>query len=229
MGDMGKRRPYVVASAAVSVDGYLDDASPRRLLLSNEEDFDRVDGVRASVDAILVGAGTLRADDPRLLVRSETRRRERVEAGLAASPIRVVVTGTGDIDPSARVFTVGGAERIVYTTVAARPALAERLTEAATVVALGESIDLGAVLADLADRGVGRLLVEGGAMIHTRLLAAGLVDELRLAVAPFLIGDPAAPRFLGPAAYPYGPDNPLRLTEVDKIGDVAVLHYLAQR
>lgn len=63
-------RPYVVLSAAVSLDGFLDDASERRLLLSNEEDFDRVDEVRAGVDAILVGAGTIHADDPKLLVRS---------------------------------------------------------------------------------------------------------------------------------------------------------------
>lgn len=75
-------RPYVLLSAAVSLDGCLDDAGPERLFLSNAEDFDRVDAVRASCDAILVGAGTLRADRPRLLVKSAQRRADRVAAGL---------------------------------------------------------------------------------------------------------------------------------------------------
>ncbi|WP_198932387.1 dihydrofolate reductase family protein, partial [Pseudonocardia sp. Ae717_Ps2] len=61
-------RPYVLLSVAMSIDGYIDDASDERLLLSNSADFDRVDEVRAQSDAIMIGAGTLRADNPRLLV-----------------------------------------------------------------------------------------------------------------------------------------------------------------
>ena len=64
---MGER-PYVLLSCGMSIDGYLDNASGKRLLLSNDADFDRVDDVRASCDAILVGAGTVRLDNPRLLV-----------------------------------------------------------------------------------------------------------------------------------------------------------------
>src|SRR5439155_4852341 len=64
-------RPYVVLSCAMSIDGYIDDASPARLHLSNQEDLERVDAERARSDAILVGAGTVRRDDPELLVRSE--------------------------------------------------------------------------------------------------------------------------------------------------------------
>ncbi|WP_203949956.1 dihydrofolate reductase family protein, partial [Planotetraspora thailandica] len=67
---MATTRPYVLLSAAVSVDGYLDDAGPERLLLSSGEDFDRVDAVRADVDAILLGATAVRRDNPRLLVDS---------------------------------------------------------------------------------------------------------------------------------------------------------------
>ncbi|SNQ49790.1 2,5-diamino-6-ribosylamino-4(3H)-pyrimidinone 5'-phosphate reductase (fragment) [Frankia canadensis] len=64
-------RPYVLLSCAMSVDGYIDDATSARLLLSNDEDFDRVDEARASCDALLVGAETIRRDNPRLLVRSQ--------------------------------------------------------------------------------------------------------------------------------------------------------------
>src|SRR3982751_477198 len=70
-------RPYILLSCGMSIDGYLDDADQRRLLLSNDADFDRVDEVRAGCDAILVGAGTIRQDDPRLLVRSAGRRASR--------------------------------------------------------------------------------------------------------------------------------------------------------
>ena len=79
-------RPYVLLSAAMSADGYIGDASPGRLILSGPEDLDRVDSVRASCDAIMVGAGTIRADNPRLLVRSAARRAARAGRGQPPSP-----------------------------------------------------------------------------------------------------------------------------------------------
>ena len=85
-------RPYTLLSCGMSIDGYLGSATPRRLALSNDADFDRVDAVRATCDAILVGAGTVRNDNPRLLVRSQARRDERTARGLAPSPIKVTVT-----------------------------------------------------------------------------------------------------------------------------------------
>ena len=78
---------------------------------------------------------------------------------------------------------------------------------------------------DLADRGVTRLLVEGGGHIHTLFLTSGLADELRLAVAPFLVGEEDAPRFVMPGAYPYTPQAPMRLLEARALDGVAVLRY----
>ena len=106
--------PYVTLSCAMSLDGYLDSARPPRLTLSNAADFDRVDAVRAASDVILVGARTIRRDDPRLLVRSDERREERAAAGLAPSPWKATVTATGDLDPSAAFFTAGDARTLVY-------------------------------------------------------------------------------------------------------------------
>jgi riboflavin biosynthesis pyrimidine reductase len=192
----------VLLSAAVSLDGALDDRSPRRLILSGPEDLDAVDELRAGCDAILIGAGTVRADDPRLLVRSERRRADRVARGLPPSPVRVVLTRSGVLDPGAAVFAGGPAPLL-----------------------LGG--DLPGVLAELADRGVCRLLVEGGAGVLTALLAAGLADELRLAVAPVFVGDPAAPRLLGPGD-PAGGTGAVvrrRLLGVEAVGDTAVLRY----
>ena len=100
-------RPYTLLSCALSIDGYLGSASPPRLELSNDADFDRVDAVRASCDAILVGAATVRHDNPRLLVRSEARREARRARGMAPSPIKVTVTGRGELDPEARLLRRG--------------------------------------------------------------------------------------------------------------------------
>src|ERR1017187_9048287 len=82
-------RPYVLLSCAMSVDGYIDDNTPKRLILSNEEDLDRVDAVRAECDAILIGAETIRRDNPRLLVKSPARRAEREARGLPPYPLKV--------------------------------------------------------------------------------------------------------------------------------------------
>ncbi len=167
-------RPQVVLSCATSIDGYLDDASDRRLILSNEADFDRVDSLRANADAILVGANTVRADNPRLQVRSPARRAAREAAGRPPTPLRVTLSRSGNVPAS---FVDDNT--IVYGD--------------------GPLTDL---LADLHARGVRRLLVEGGGSVLTSFLTAGLADELWLAVAPFFVGDSRAPRFVHDGQFP---------------------------
>ncbi|MFI0349114.1 RibD family protein [Actinomadura sp. 9N407] len=220
-------RPYVLLSCAMSVDGYIDDASPDRLRLSTPADFDRVDGVRATCDAILVGAGTIRADDPKLLVRSASRRHRRVERGLPPDLTKVTLTTTGELDPGSRFFTTGESPKLVYAPPGTVPVLAKRLDGLAEVVDAGDPVSLPAMLADLASRGVRRLMVEGGGAVHTRFLTAGLADELQLVIAPFFIGDPSAPRFAGPGVFPQSPARPMRLAESTRIGDLVLLRYLA--
>ncbi|MDH6569336.1 riboflavin-specific deaminase-like protein [Streptomyces sp. SAI-117] len=213
--------PYVLLSAAVSLDGYLDDTGPDRLLLSSPADFDRVDEVRASVDAILVGAGTIRADNPRLLVNSEERRAARVAAGKPPYPLKVTVSGSGELDPAANFWHTGG-EKVVYTTDKG----AERAREAglaADVVPLGPLLDWRRLLEHLhAVYGVERLMVEGGGRIHTQLLQEGLADEVQLVLAPLFVGDPGAPRLFGPGGYQPGR---LRLVETRRIEDVVLTRY----
>jgi 5-amino-6-(5-phosphoribosylamino)uracil reductase len=220
-----KHRPHVLLSVAASLDGCLDDTSANRLLLSNEEDFDRVDEVRSGVDAILVGASTIRADNPRLLVCSTERRQRRVRGGRPATPVKVTLTETGNLDPEARFFTTGENEKLVYTTSGALGAVRERLGAVATVVDAGDPLDVPTVLADLVERGVGRLMVEGGGAIHTMFLTAGVVDELHLVYAPFFVGEADAPRIVNPAAFPQGPGRRMALAEARQIGDVVLLRY----
>ena len=208
----------------MSLDGYIDDRSGEPLRLSGDEDLDRVDELRAGCDAILVGAGTIRADNPVLMLRSAARRDARLARGAGADPVRVVLSASGNLDPAARIFTTG-ADRIVYVPSAAATAVSGRLGGGAAVVAAGDPPALGNVLTDLAARGVARLLVEGGTSLLTQFLAAGLADELVLAIAPFFIGDAAAPRFVQPGRYPWNPAHRARLTDLTRAGDMAVLRY----
>jgi riboflavin-specific deaminase-like protein len=198
-------RPYVILSCAMSVDGYIDDDSPARLVLSNSADFARVGEVRASVDAILVGANTIRRDNPRLVV--------------PTNPIKVTVTSSGDLDPAAHFFTLGSATKLVYAFGGSQDALGRRLDGLATVI---PGVDLPSVLADLANRGVRRLMVEGGGTIHTQFLTQGLADELHLAIAPRFVGDPTAPRFVYKGQFQHA----ITLASVRQLDEVVVLRYL---
>ena len=253
-------RPYVVLSCAMSLDGCLDGTGEDRLVLSGAADLDRVDAERAAADAILVGAGTIRRDDPRLLVRSARRQAERRARGRPSQPAGITVTASGDLDPAARFFTrdagEGGAgdggaapgagdggtgsggtgrggagrggaaaRRIVYAATPVLPKLGDQLGGLAEVVDGGDPPQLTAILADLAGRGVHRLMVEGGASLGTQFLTGGLVDELQLVIAPFFVGDPAAPRFAGPGRYPASPGRPLHLVEARPVGEVVLLRY----
>ncbi len=187
---MSVTRPYTILSCAVSADGYLDDASPERLILSGPADLDRVDEVRASCDAILVGAGTVRKDRPRLRIRDPRRVAVREARGLPPHPLRVTLTASGNLDLDG--------EWLVY----AGP--------------------LPAIVQDLAERAVARLLVEGGARTLGDFLAQDLADELHLAVAPFFVGDAAAPRLNLPVPKP----DRMTLADVRRVGDMAVARYL---
>jgi 5-amino-6-(5-phosphoribosylamino)uracil reductase len=222
-------RPYVLLSAAMSADGYIDDSSDRRLVLSGPEDLDQVDAIRADSDAILVGANTVRRDNPGLRVRSAARRAERERRGRPPGPARVTLTEGGGLDPAARFFAADdGVDRLVYAPGAVAGVIRERLGGAATVIGAAESLSLAWVLADLAGRGIARLMVEGGSEVLGQFLAAGLADELRLAVAPVFVADSGAPRLVaappGESASAGWPPT-LQLAEVGQAGRMAVLRY----
>jgi 5-amino-6-(5-phosphoribosylamino)uracil reductase len=218
-------RPYTVLSCAMSIDGYVASAARKPLPLSNAADFDRVDAVRASCDAILVGAATVRNDQPRLLVRSPARQDKRVARGLRPSPIKVTVTGEGQLDPSASFFVTGDTEKIVYCASGAVDQVRKRLGSVATVVDGGQPVDMGRLSEDLYGRGVQRLMVEGGGSVHTQFLAGDLADELHLVVAPVLVGDSRAPRFVADGHFPWNPSRRATLAEVRQLGDVVLLRY----
>jgi 5-amino-6-(5-phosphoribosylamino)uracil reductase len=219
-------RPYLLVSCAMSVDGRIDDASGDRLILSSPADLDRVDEVRAGCDAILVGAATIRRDNPRLTIRSPARRAARAARGVPEHPVKVTLTASGDLDPAARFFTAPAPARLVYCARPTLPATRARLSGRAEVIDAGDPPSPELLLQDLAERGVARVLLEGGGRLATRFLTAGLADELHLVVAPFFVGHQDAPRFAGPGRYPHDPAHHMHLAEVRQLGDVVLLRYL---
>src|SRR5262249_27556604 len=142
-------RPYTMLSCSVSLDGYLGDRTPR-LALSNEADFDRVDAVRASCDAIMVGAVTVRTDNPRLLVRSQARPEAGEARGLAASPMKITVTERLELDARSNFFTAGEVEKLVYTSTTRVPDARAQLGMVATIVDGGRHVRMRRLTEDLA-------------------------------------------------------------------------------
>jgi len=218
-------RPYTLLSCGMSLDGFVDSASRRRLALSNDADFDRVDAVRAGCDAILVGAATVRNDNPRLLVRSAARRERRVAQGWSPSPVKVTVTGSAELAPDADFFTAGTGAKLVYCATDRLAQARRRLGSVATVLDGGDPVSLTRVSEDLFDRGIGRLMVEGGGTVLTQFLTADLADELQLVVAPFFVGDSRSCRFVSDGRFPWNADRRARLAQVRQIGDVVLLRY----
>ena len=218
-------RPYTVLSCGMSIDGFIDAVGVRRLRLSNDADFDRVDEVRASCDAILVGAATIRHDNPRLLVRSPRRQAARAARGFGPSPTKVTITSSGRLDPGADFFAAGDSAKLVYCASGATEEATARLAGCATVIDAGVSVQMRWVTEDLYARGIRRLLVEGGGALHTQFLTADLADELQLVIAPVFVGDSRACRFVGEGTFPWNPERRAPLAEVRQIGDVALLRY----
>lgn len=171
----------ITLSAAVTADGFLDDNSPRRLIISTPEDWAEVYRLRAAHDAILVGAETLRRDDPSLLVRDEEVRARRREQGLPPDIAKATLTGTGELSPGLRFFTEGEAERYVFSSHEI-----DSLQNIATVISTEGPITAKLIVTQLEKRGVERLMVEGGAAVLRMFLGEGMADTLRLAVNPQL-------------------------------------------
>ncbi len=190
----------ITLSVATSADGSIDDRSCERLILSTQEDWAEVYRLRAEADAIVIGAQTLRSDNPRLRLKSEELRELRVAQGRTPEPCRVVISRDGTIDPSLRIFEDeeggnGGGEVIIFSTIP-RPSL-----EGLATVIVAEQISAAFVVTELEKRDIVDLFVEGGAQILAMFLLEGCVTRLRVAVNPAItVADPAAPRFELPAA-----------------------------
>jgi 2,5-diamino-6-(ribosylamino)-4(3H)-pyrimidinone 5'-phosphate reductase len=226
-------RPYVLINVAMSADGKIDNVARKGMTISSSADKARVDHLRASMDAVLVGGRTLLDEDPKLTVKSKALRDERQANGMESNPIKVGVVGQADLDSGCNFLTAGPARRLIYTTCRTPPEQISRLEKAgAQVFVLGDlHVDLPAMLESLYNLNVRRLLVEGGGTLIAEFFRLGLVDELSLYLAPFIFGGASAPTLAdGPG---FLPDQApiLRLEAADEFDDDGgvFIHYTVVR
>ncbi|MEH0111261.1 GTP cyclohydrolase II RibA [Tersicoccus sp. MR15.9] len=208
-GDITGPERVVIAQMGQSADGFIAARGGDGAELTSVEDREHLHRLRALVDAVVVGAGTVVADDPQLTVRSVP----------GINPVRVVVDPSARISPAARVLTDGAAPTLwLVGGDAVTPEVAPHVT-VTRLPSAQDGILCTAILDMLADRGLGRVLIEGGGRTVSRFLAAGAIDHLFLTIAPVLIGDgvpgvrfPGAERLDGALrppsrSFPLGPDT----------------------
>lgn len=192
----------------------------RSATIGGEADLQRLLDLRERADAVLIGTGTLRAEGYDRLVRSDERRRRRVEAGLAEDPLAVILSRRFDVPWEAGLFQAPAQPVLVYTGVdAGEPPDVPAPVEVVRLPVPG----LTETLADLHARGVRALLSEGGPSMHGALWAAGVVDELYLTIAPLLTGDADEPNIVEGGRLLEAPE--LELREVERVGSELFLRY----
>jgi riboflavin-specific deaminase-like protein len=211
-------RPFVFVNMIMTVDGRTA-IDGRSAALGDEADLENLLALRSAADAVLIGTGTLRAEGYARLVGSAELRERRLAAGLAEDPLAVLISRRFDVPWEAGLFQAAEQPVLIYTGVDGPvpdvPAPVE-------VVVLADPSP-AAALADLRARGVMTMLNEGGPTLVGALLAAGLVDELFLTLAPLLTGDEAEPTVIagGRLPVPVG----LTLVSIRQHGSELFLRY----
>jgi riboflavin-specific deaminase-like protein len=178
-------RPYVASNFVVTIDGRVTIAG-RSGAIGSDRDTAMLVALRTRVDAVMIGAGTMRAECYGRVIRDPAKRERRERDGLPHDPLMVIVSGRLDLPWEAPLFTDGGGRVLIFTASDADP------PETATplrVVRHSEQVDLAAALAYLRrERGIRALLCEGGPRLHAQLIEAQLIDELFVTHAPKVAG-----------------------------------------
>ncbi len=224
-------RPFVCMNMAMTADGKISSAAREYPGFTSRRDRKTMDRFRAESDAVLVGAGTLRTDDPPLHIRDEEARAYRRSLGKPEGLLNVVVTASAAIDPASRFFREGPASARIVATVEGAPAgRVEALGRCAEVWRVGrDRVDLPELLRRLRARGVGRLLVEGGGETNWEFVRGDLLDELYVTVVPALLGGRDAPTILEGEGLSVGARRRLRLLSVDRLDDEIYLRFSVAR
>ena len=228
-----KRRPFVLINMAMTADGKIATANRKVSSFGSREDFEHLLKLRATADAVMTGAGTINAQTDITLGSGPHRfRRIRRKNGLADAPLRIVVSGRGNLDTKAKLFRTEGASIVVLTTENAPKARYIKLKKAADFVQqFGKNVvDFKRALDWLSLKcKVNRLLCEGGGQLNNSLLAAGLVDELHITVCPIIFGGQDAPTIAdGSLADSLADAKLFNLKSLKQKGDEAFLVYRAK-
>jgi len=219
-------RPFTFINSAMSADGKISTKERKQVRISGDIDFDRMDALRAGSDAIMVGIGTVLADDPSLTVKSEKRRLERKQAGLEENPIRIVIDSKARISPDADIFKKGEGRKIIIVSESAPSAKLRELEDIATVIVAGEDkVDLVASMSKIWEIGVRRLMIEGGATLNWGMVSNGLVDEIYTFVGNLLIGGSTSPTLIDGEGFTEEEAMKLDLIEAETMEEGVLLKW----
>lgn len=224
-------RPQVVVNVAMSADGKISTRERRQVKISGTQDFKRVDRLKAGSDAVMVGIGTVIADDPSLTVKSEECRRYRLNKGLDEHPVRIVVDSTARIPLEASVLQKGAGKRIIAVSHRADIRKVTALQSVAAVITAGEEeVDLALLMDKLGELGIRRVMVEGGGTLIAGLISAGLVDEIYSFIGNVIIGGKHAPSFVdGDGFIRESEFCRLTLIETERIENGVLLHWHVEK
>jgi 2,5-diamino-6-(ribosylamino)-4(3H)-pyrimidinone 5'-phosphate reductase len=185
------KRPFIFINSAMSLDGKISTVLHRQVRISGHDDLARVDRLRAESDAVMVGVGTVLADDPGLRVKSKELQQARLMRGLPENPQRIIADSCARTPPSARVLGPGC---LLAVAESAPQEQRNELSPLCEIITCGrERVDLEELLFRLSQRGIKRIMVEGGATLNWSLISLGLVDEIYVYIGAMLIGGEEAP------------------------------------
>jgi 2,5-diamino-6-(ribosylamino)-4(3H)-pyrimidinone 5'-phosphate reductase len=218
-------RPFVFINIAMTADGKIDTFERKGSAISSQGDKERVDQLRASADAIMVGGRTLLDEDPTLTVKSEVLRAERVARGLSPNPIKVGIVTEANIKAESNFLNAGLTDIVIFTTHRTSKEHLALLKSRHVDVYIDDvdKVDLQGALAVLKEIGVERLMVEGGSTLNYELLQLGLVDEVTAYVAPMIFGGESAPTMAAGSGLKRSEAIPLKLVETETWEDGGVL------
>lgn len=225
-------RPFVFINVAMTVDGKIDTFARKGAAISSQRDKERVDQLRAESDAVMVGGRTLLDEDPKLTVKSEALRAERIARGLAPNPIKVGIVTKAELAVHSKFLHEGGAKVVIFTTYqTSNEQLAFLRSQGADVYTDHQAqVDLTKALATLKELGIHRLMVEGGATLNFELLRLGLVDEISVYMAPMIFGGASAPTMVAGSGLERSAALPLKLIHVERSDEGGVfLKYQIER
>ncbi|MEZ5334781.1 MAG: 2,5-diamino-6-(ribosylamino)-4(3H)-pyrimidinone 5'-phosphate reductase [Methanolobus sp.] len=190
-------RPFVFINSAMSSDGKISTKERKQVRISGDVDFKRMDQLRAGTDAIMVGIGTVLADDPSLTVKSPELRKNRINSGKDENPTRIIVDSKARTPIDADIFKKGEGKRIIIVSETAPEKKLEELRQKAEIIISGkERVDLAGAMQQLKKQGIERLMVEGGATLNWGMISNNLVDEIYTFVGNLIIGGKNAPTFV---------------------------------
>jgi len=219
------KKPFVFINCAMSLDGKISTIERKQVRISSDEDLRRVDELRAESDAILVGMNTIAIDDPKLTIKSERLKRERLKRGLPENPIKIAIGNVNRMKLNSDFLNYGN-NKLIFTTENSDPGKIGKLRKKADVCILGKNrVDLNKMLRILADMGVKKLMIEGGATVNFEFLKEGLVDKIYVAVAPRIFGGINAPTLVDGEGFNVDKAVDLKLFGVENLHDSLVLKY----